>query len=68
MLEGGVYMKFSTFYFSGTGNTKWVVEQFNNIIANNGHKAEMLQLFLAELMQIPIYIIDTEGLKLNNNI
>lgn len=44
MLEGGDYMKFSTFYFSGTGNTKWVVEQLNNIVANNGHKAEMFSI------------------------
>lgn len=31
-------MKFITFYFSWTGNTKWVVDEFNNILANNGHQ------------------------------
>lgn len=34
-------MIFSTFYFSATGNTKWVVEQFCRIVRNSGNKAEM---------------------------
>ncbi len=28
-------MLFTTFYFSGTGNTRWVVEQFNRILNEN---------------------------------
>ena len=31
-------MIFSTFYFSGTGNTKWTVEQFDRIIREKGHE------------------------------
>lgn len=31
-------MRFITFYFSGTGNTKWAVNEFNNILANRGHQ------------------------------
>lgn len=34
-------MIFSTFYFSGTGNTKWVAEQFNISIAKSGHQARL---------------------------
>lgn len=28
-------MLFATFYFSGTGNTRWAVEQFNRILNEN---------------------------------
>lgn len=31
-------MIFTTFYFSGTGNTKWVVEQFNSILNETSHQ------------------------------
>lgn len=34
-------MLFSTFYFSGTGNTKWAVGQFKDIVIKNGHQAEL---------------------------
>jgi len=40
----GNSMIFSTFYFSGTGNTKWVVEQLNSIVSKNGHQAEMYSI------------------------
>lgn len=32
-------MIFSTFYFSGTGNTKWVVEQFSSIVSKASHQS-----------------------------
>ena len=32
-------MLFSTFYFSGTGNTKWTTEQFDRIIRKKGHES-----------------------------
>jgi NAD-dependent dihydropyrimidine dehydrogenase PreA subunit len=32
-------MIFTTFYFSGTGNTRWVVEQFNGILEESSHQA-----------------------------
>ena len=32
-------MLFSTFYFSGTGNTKWAVEQFDRIIRRKKHES-----------------------------
>lgn len=41
-------MKFSTFYFSGTGNTKWAVEAFNAIIREKGHQAELFSIDLGE--------------------
>lgn len=33
-------MIFATFYFSGTGNTKWVVEQFNVLIEKKANQAK----------------------------
>ena len=37
-------MKFSTFYFSGTGNTKWAVKEFNQIIMRKGHDVRMFSI------------------------
>lgn len=31
-------MIFTTFYFSGTGNTRWIVEQFNSILNETSHQ------------------------------
>lgn len=41
-------MKFSTFYFSGTGNTKWAVQNFNDIVSEKGHQAAMFSIDLGE--------------------
>ena len=37
-------MRFVTFFFSGTGNTWWVVKEFTNIASKNGHDAEMYSI------------------------
>ena len=37
-------MIFSTFYFSATGNTKWAVGQFCQIVKSGGNKAEMYSI------------------------
>lgn len=37
-------MKFSTFYFSGTGNTEWAVKQFNKIIVEREHDGEIISI------------------------
>lgn len=37
-------MLFTTFYFSGTGNTRWAVEQFNKIITNKGQQIEIYSI------------------------
>lgn len=37
-------MKFSTFYFSGTGNTRWAVDEFARIIEEKGHQAELVSI------------------------
>jgi len=37
-------VKFSIFYFSGTGNTRWVVQQLNKIIIDKGHQGELFTL------------------------
>jgi len=41
-------MKFSTFHFSGTGNTRWAVETFNAIISAKGHQAAMFSIDIGE--------------------
>ena len=41
-------MKFSTFFFSGTGNTRWAVETFNAIISEKGHQAAMVSIDCGE--------------------
>lgn len=45
-------MKFVTFYFSGTGNTKWVVDSLDKLLKNRGH-------------QSIIYSVDEEMCKSN---
>jgi Dissimilatory sulfite reductase (desulfoviridin), alpha and beta subunits len=37
-------MVVTTFYFSGTGNTKWVVEQFHHILKDKGHTDNMISI------------------------
>lgn len=37
-------MKFSVFYFSGTGNTKWAVNEFNNSVNKRGHKCSIYSI------------------------
>lgn len=37
-------IRFCTFYFSGTGNTWWVVKEFTRLLKANGHDAEMLSI------------------------
>lgn len=37
-------MRFSTFYFTGTGNTWWAAREFTSIAKNVGHEAEYYSL------------------------
>jgi hypothetical protein len=37
-------MKFITFYFSGSNNTKWVCEQFDQMIRDSGHETEIISI------------------------
>lgn len=37
-------MKFTTFYFSGTGNTKWVAEEFDKIVINTLNTSEIISI------------------------
>ncbi len=37
-------MRFVTFFFSGTGNTWWVVKEFTDIASKNGYNAEMFSI------------------------
>ncbi|AEY66092.1 hypothetical protein [Clostridium sp. BNL1100] len=72
-------MKFSTFYFSGTGNTEWAVREFNRIIVECGHDVDSISIdgidaqkpsflveifFLMENMLTQTYMIGIGGLML----
>lgn len=64
-------MKFSTFYFSGTGNTRWAVETFNAIIGEKGHQAEMVSIDFWEKStdeRILEMVRDADGIGLANSI
>lgn len=37
-------MRFTTFYFSGTGNTKWAVSQFDRIMSEMGQRAHSFSI------------------------
>ena len=37
-------MSFVTFFFSGTGNTWWVVKEFTDIASKNGYEAKMFSI------------------------
>jgi ferredoxin/flavodoxin len=37
-------MVFTTFYFSGTGNTKWASEEFQNAAAIKGHQCRLISI------------------------
>jgi NAD-dependent dihydropyrimidine dehydrogenase PreA subunit len=45
-------MKFITFYFSGTGNTKWAVEQFNRIVTEKGHESKIYSIDNMDLQRL----------------
>lgn len=37
-------MRFTTFYFSGTGNTQWTVNQFHRILTEAGHESKVFSI------------------------
>jgi NAD-dependent dihydropyrimidine dehydrogenase PreA subunit len=37
-------MKFVTFYFSGTGNTRWAVQEFSRIVIKKGHDCRLIPI------------------------
>ncbi len=37
-------MKFTTFYFSGTGNTRWAAQEFARIVGEKGHQADVVSI------------------------
>lgn len=45
-------MKFATFYFSGTGNTEWVVKEFNQKIKEKGHLGEMFSIEQRDIQKL----------------
>ncbi|MDP4121418.1 MAG: EFR1 family ferrodoxin [Bacillota bacterium] len=47
-------MKFSTFYFSGTGNTEWAVQQFHEILLDNGQESEVYAIENIDLQNMSV--------------
>lgn len=37
-------MKFLTFYFSGTGNTKWACDKFSTVVESSGNKSKLFPI------------------------
>lgn len=64
-------MKFSTFYFSGTGNTKWAVQEFSRIMVAKGHTAELFSIDIGGQLsdeQLREIVNDSDGIGLANPI
>ncbi len=37
-------MRFTTFYFSGTGNTKWAADEFDRAVRENGDESQLISI------------------------
>lgn len=64
-------MKYTTFYFSGTGNTRWAVSEFTNIIQEKGHQAEMFSIDIGTQLsdeQIRTIVAEADGIGFANPI
>lgn len=47
-------MRFTTFYFSGTGNTEWAVRQFNQLANAAGHDAVMFSIENIDIQDVAL--------------
>ncbi len=64
-------MKCSTFYFSGTGNTRWAASEFTKIIQEKGHQAELFAIDIGNHLtdeQIRTIVNDADCVGLANPI
>ena len=64
-------MNYSTFYFSGTGNTRWAVAEFTKIIQDQGHQAELISIDIGSQLtdeQIRTIVNDADGIGFANPI
>lgn len=64
-------MNYSTFYFSGTGNTLWAVKEFTKIIQGKGHLAELYTIDIAAQLsdeQIRAIVNDADAIGFANPI
>lgn len=64
-------MKFSTFYFSGTGNTRWAAAEFTKMIQDQGHQAELYSIDIGVQLsdgQIRAIVADADAIGFANPI
>jgi ferredoxin len=64
-------MNYSTFYFSGTGNTRWAVSEFTKILQDQGHQAEQYSIDIGSQLtdqQIRAIIADADAVGFANPI
>lgn len=64
-------MNYSTFYFSGTGNTGWAVAEFTRIIQDQGHQAELFSIDIGSQLsdeQIRAIVADADAIGFANPI
>ena len=64
-------MNYSTFYFSGTGNTRWAVAEFTRIIQDQGHQAELYSIDIGSQLsdeQIRAIVADADAIGFANPI
>lgn len=50
-------MRFTTFYFSGTGNTEWAVKQFHKIITDVGQEGQFISIENSDIKETS-YLLD----------
>jgi ferredoxin len=64
-------MKYATFYFSGTGNTRWAVSEFTRIIQDQGHQAEQVSIDISSQLtdeQIRAIVAEADAIGFANPI
>ncbi|AFA48642.1 EFR1 family ferrodoxin [Acetobacterium woodii] len=64
-------MKYTTFYFSGTGNTRWAVSELAKFIQQKGHQAELVSIDKGAQLkdeQIRTIVTDSDAIGFANPI
>ncbi|WP_373482291.1 EFR1 family ferrodoxin [Acetobacterium sp.] len=64
-------MNYSTFYFSGTGNTRWAASEFTKIIQEKGHQAGLYAIDIGAQLsdeQIRLIVNDADSVGFANPI
>lgn len=51
-------MRLITYYFSGTGNTKWMIEQFHGMVQESGHESKIVSIETSDALNHNFLIND----------